>query len=351
MTQHARLSASKSHRWINCPASIYACKDISDSPGAAALEGTKAHAIVEKMLKNEPYECNDAEMLQHCQYYVDYVLSFPGELRVEQRVSYAHLTSVAVDEKQNEDSFGTADAVVESKEYIDVFDFKYGLSKVNAIENSQMLLYGLGLQTNKKLRLHIIQPRIDWVSTWEPSLEYIEQFVSRVQQAAKEIQSSYKGVQVKFDAGSWCKYCPLRYTCKTYAAYSLYDFDRMEDATLNDEDIAVLLSKAKHLRAFLDGVEHYALMRAQQGFTIPGFELGYGREGNRKWSEDHNVVGVLGEEAYKRELRSPTEIEKKYPKKKYQELWGSLEQMIVRAPAKQVLVPVDPTSDFDDIGE
>ena len=42
---HALLSASASQRWLNCTASVLACKDLLDNAGEAAQKGTEVHEL------------------------------------------------------------------------------------------------------------------------------------------------------------------------------------------------------------------------------------------------------------------------------------------------------------------
>ena len=44
---HAILSASSSHRWLNCPPSALLCADREDMGSSFAREGTDAHALCE----------------------------------------------------------------------------------------------------------------------------------------------------------------------------------------------------------------------------------------------------------------------------------------------------------------
>ena len=54
MAKHAFLSASASHRWINCPPSAKLCESIKDESSPYAQEGTDCHELcaylVEKAL-------------------------------------------------------------------------------------------------------------------------------------------------------------------------------------------------------------------------------------------------------------------------------------------------------------
>ena len=45
MASHAFLSASSSHRWLNCPPSAKLCEQFPDETSTYALEGTEAHEL------------------------------------------------------------------------------------------------------------------------------------------------------------------------------------------------------------------------------------------------------------------------------------------------------------------
>ena len=51
MGKHALLSASSSHRWLNCPPSARLCEQYEDRGSNYAAEGTDAHALGEYKLK------------------------------------------------------------------------------------------------------------------------------------------------------------------------------------------------------------------------------------------------------------------------------------------------------------
>jgi hypothetical protein len=51
MGKHALLSASSSHRWMNCPPSARLCETYEDKGSGYAAEGTDAHSLCEYKLK------------------------------------------------------------------------------------------------------------------------------------------------------------------------------------------------------------------------------------------------------------------------------------------------------------
>ena len=51
MGNHAILSASSSHRWMNCPPSVRLTEHMSDNGSVYATEGSEAHALCEYKLR------------------------------------------------------------------------------------------------------------------------------------------------------------------------------------------------------------------------------------------------------------------------------------------------------------
>lgn len=60
MGKHALLSASSSHRWLNCPPSARLCERYEDRGSDYAAEGTDAHTLCEYKLR-----CALGEDLSH----------------------------------------------------------------------------------------------------------------------------------------------------------------------------------------------------------------------------------------------------------------------------------------------
>ena len=51
MGDHALLSASSSHRWLNCPPSARLCECYDDKGSNFAAEGSDAHSLCEYKLR------------------------------------------------------------------------------------------------------------------------------------------------------------------------------------------------------------------------------------------------------------------------------------------------------------
>src|SRR3989304_4281404 len=123
MSEHAKLSASGSHRWINCPGSVKAEEGFPNTTNKYAEEGILAHEIAAIKFRNHPsnYEIHGHEEInKHVDAYVSYVQNIlkdihneldklppthfaPYEFFVEQKVDYSHIAH---------EGFGTADVII-----------------------------------------------------------------------------------------------------------------------------------------------------------------------------------------------------------------------------------------------
>lgn len=342
--KHSHLSASSAHRWIKCPGSVGMSMDIPRQDSDASLEGTRAHEIAEMLLNGEtPVNC-DPDMLSHCEAFRDYVLAIPGQLNTEMKVKYGAVTEVH-EINGKPDSFGTADVIVIGDDGLHIVDFKYGMGKVYAEMNPQLMLYALGALDffyegyDGPVSLHIFQPRIDWVDVWQID-DRIYEWADEVKVAAKKVVDGIRNVGRYLEVGDHCTWCPARGSCPALSDDIL---DMFDNPHLEESDYAEILTKKKLIKNWLDSVEAAALLIVEAGGVIPGFKLGQGREGNRKWSG--SVDEILSTDVlYKTEVRTPSEIEKILPRRDNEAIWQELDQYIGREPAKQVLVP-DTTSE------
>lgn len=362
-TKHARLSASSAFRWINCPGSV-ALSDQCPAPASSSYadEGTLAHAIGElklrfvngeltkrqlnarmkPLLQNE-YYCG--EMEEATDYYAEAVIEAleaagdDAELMIEQQFRL---------DRWVPEGFGTSDAVVIGGGVIQVIDLKYGKGiKVNARNNPQLRLYGLGaanlfdsLYDFDTVRMTIIQPRLDHISTEElPLSELLAWAEDEVQPRAQMAMDGTDYTAV----GDWCRFCPAKAVCRKRAEYnlSIAKDDFRKPPLLSDEEIGEVLRRADELQHWVKDVGDYALEQALAGRQYDGWKLVEGRS-VRKYADDLKVAEALKaagyDEAmlYERKLYGISAMEKIVGKKRLEETLGDL---IIKPAGQPVLVP------------
>ena len=333
--QHAKLSASGSSRWLNCPGSVKAEEHFTDKSSSFADEGTVAHAVSEKILEGaDPRGLLDTypeptiniavtqEMLDYVQIYVDYVRSIPGERMIEVKVDFSDWVP---------EGFGTSDALIIDNDTLHVVDLKYGKGvAVYAENNSQAMLYALGAVADfgsiyniRQVKMAIVQPRLDNISEWEISVPDLLKWAEWVKERAELALTDNAPRVPSNKACQWCKAqatCPalLDLTHKTVAA----QFDDLTEVhTLSDEQLSFVLENKKLIEAWLSAVEKMVEERLLSGGEFTGFKLVEGRS-TRAWSDEEAVEGVLvealGDQAYTKKLLTPAAAEKALGKAKSQ---------------------------------
>ena len=352
MGAHAVLSASASHRWLVCTPSARLERQFPDKGSPYAAEGTTAHALAERTLKGylaggaAEVSCEDKEMQEAVQRYVDTCVEKIGAARhaspdakvlVEHRLDFSAFVP---------DGFGTGDMVIVSDGGLEICDLKYGKGvRVEADHNSQMMLYALGalaeygwLYDIGHVRMTIIQPRIDNISSWALSEAELLNWGAKVRRIAKE---AYEG-KGEYKPGDHCRFCKARAVCRAYAdaMKAHIDKDLKPGPELEDFEIADILEHAKEIKNWLDGVEAYAMGKALSGSKWPGMKLVAGRSA-RKITDEAAAAASLMAAGYSdiyrpRSLRTLTDLEKLCGKKKLAEVLGA---NIQRTKGKPALVP------------
>jgi hypothetical protein len=351
---HALLSASASSRWLACPPSARLTQDAPDSTSAYAEEGTRAHALAEKTLKliisggSGSVESDNGEMREAIQRYVDvctekmgeaYKASPDAQMMVEHHLDFSHWVP---------DGFGTGDMVIISDKTLEVVDLKYGKGvPVSAKGNTQMRLYALGalsefgiLYDFDRVRMTIVQPRLDSVSADELSYSDLIAWGDKVAPIAKE---AYAG-KGEFKAGRHCRFCKARATCRTLAKYELRSVkkDFTEAPELEDFEISEIVQKAQEITSWLRDVEAYALNEAIKGQEWPGLKVVEGRSKRIITDPDAAAESLLSEQysdedIYKpQELQTLTNLTKLVGKKRLNDIIG---KFIGKPKGKPTLVP------------
>ncbi len=351
---HALLSASSSHRWLECTPSAFIEREFEDSSSSAAQEGTVAHELCEHKLRlslNEESQLEYSELvvneMEICtDEYVAYVMEQIETLRqsneepvvlIEQRLNFS---------KYVPEGFGTGDCVLIANNRLHIVDFKYGKGiLVNAEDNSQMKLYALGalemfgvLYDIEEISMTIFQPRRDNVSTWTiPISELLEWAETELKEKA-DLASKGEG---NFVCGDHCTFCRANVRCRARAEekLKLAELEFKNPTLLEDFEIEEILKVLPDLTKWASSIESYALTSAiSNGKVWNGFKLVEGRS-NRKIADEEKATTLLQDNGYKDIFRTSlltlTDLEKLVGKKKFNEILGDL---IIKPKGKLTLV-------------
>ena len=354
-TKHAVLSASSSERWLNCPPSARLCEAYEDKGSDYAAEGTDAHALAESRLKQalgipteDPVESltwYNAEMEDCAQGYAAYVVELLETAKqtcsdpvvmIEQRVDFSRWVP---------GGFGTGDCICIAEGLLNIVDLKYGAGiEVSADHNPQMMLYALGaleifdgIYDIDTVRMTIYQPRKSNISIFEMSKDALLTWADT--ELTEKARLAYEG-QGNFSCGEWCRFCKAKAECRERAIYNLrlaqYDF--LNPALLQDEEIADILGRIDALTSWASDVKEYALQQAISGKEWTGWKLVEGRS-NRKYTSEADVAAAVesvGLDPYERKVLGVTAMQKLLGKTRFEEL---LSPYIEKPQGKPTLVP------------
>lgn len=372
--EHALLSASSAHRWLECPASAVAAEAYPPQDTAFTQEGTLAHEVAEWVasgkskhgpaLHKGTADGVTAEMLEHGRGYRDYIQEQTKDadavIMLERRVDFSDWVP---------DGFGTCDCIIIQGDTMTVIDYKYGVGvPVSAKDNPQLRLYALGALNDygiaydvEHIEMHIYQPRINNISTDTTTaaelLEWADKTVKPIAQKAAKGKGGYK-------AGAHCKFCPHAGKCrtltKTCTEYVETHSLRVAIPTLAPHEVAEVLAMEPLVTLWLKRVKEQALSTLLSGGEVPGYKAVEGKLGNRKWADEMQVAQTLRDAGYSEEdyttvsILSPAGMDKAIGKNKAAELLGGL---ITRAPGAPTIAPADDkrpayttADDFEEIG-
>jgi len=393
---HALLSASSSKQWLNCPPSARLQEGFPNESSSYAEEGTFAHSVCEYKVKKYLHErvtrpqseqWYTEEIDEITDVYAEFVISVIEQMKlngceplvlVEERVDYSHIAP---------SGFGTADMLIIGKDengrgLLHICDFKAGQGVfVDADHNSQMMLYALGglaaygyLYDIEIVRMTIIQPRLENISTFESTREKLEAWGESIRATAK-LAYEGKGEQ---KPGDWCRFCRAKPVCRACAEEALslarnefLDLDigvfaesempvtDTEESDITaaynpDQNTAVfrqpglipfseleeILPTLNRISSWIEAVFAFVTSEAiQHGVPVKGYKVVEGRS-KRIFTDQKAVVQTAMDngytDLYKQQLISLTEFEKLMGKKRFSELLGDY---VVKPPGKLALVP------------
>ena len=340
------------------------------------------------MRRPQSEEFYTEELEQSTDAYYEFVVGVIEEMKrngceplvlVEERVDYSHIAP---------SGFGTADMLIlghdaEGRGILHICDYKNGKGVfVDAQHNSQMMLYAIGalhaygyIYPIEIVRMSIIQPRLDNISTYEYSREELEAWGESIKPTAKMAYEG-KGEQ---KAGDWCRFCrakPVCRACKEEApslcreefldldAGAFAEGPRADPADVEESDTTAqytpdlsaptfkqpglvsldelreILPTLNRISSWMESVFAFISSEAiNHGVPIKGYKIVEGRS-KRVFTDTKAVVETATQngytDLYKQQLISLTEFEKMMGKKKFAELLG---EYVVKPPGKLALVP------------
>ena len=355
MAEHAVLSASGSHRWLNCTPSARLELEFENTGSEAAREGTAAHALCEHKLKRalhmrsrRPASDYDSDEMEECtDAYVDFVMEQYEAAKqvcedpvilIEQRLDFSCYVP---------DGFGTGDCLIISDDRLHIIDFKYGMGVlVEAENNPQMKLYALGalavydaLYDIREVSMTIFQPRRENVSTWTIPVEDLKAWAEN--ELKPRAKMAYDG-EGEYLPGEWCTFCRAAVRCRARAEekLKLAQTEFRMPPLLTDAEIEDILAVLPDLTKWANEIAAYALDAAlNHGKEWNGFKVVEGRS-VRKYRDEAAVAEAAKEAGYKDIYRQSliplTEMQRLMGKDKFEEILGGL---ITKAPGRPTLVP------------
>ena len=363
MGQHAVLSASGAHRWLECTPSARLEEGFEDRPSSSAREGTLAHEIAEAKLRNafieplpkrsfnsalkaftkrEEYQKEmDTLTDEYIGYIKELVLSAPTKpvVRAEVKVDFSKCVP---------EGFGTADCIIIRGNTLHIVDFKYGRNvAVHPEDNPQLKLYALGAIEGfgmffdiKIVRMHIFQPRnTEGGGVFSMDAEDLKAWGESIKPL---VDLAYMGAGEQ-KAGSWCGFCKARPICEKHAEkcreLAALDFKKPELLTL--EEVGAILQKARDVASWVKVLDEWALAEALKGVDIPGWKAVAGRK-TRTWTDMDTAFKKLTDSGideailWKKTPLTLAQVEDEIGKKDFATLVGD---MVTTSTGKPALVP------------
>ena len=330
--EHSPLGPSGAARWLACPASVSMSEGLTDTAGAAADEGTLCHEIGEAFLRLklegvefDPLEFKQhrhgqyysQELVRHAEAYADYCIEFTDEgdwYEIEQRYDLSAYVP---------DNFGRGDYMVYKPKALHLIDLKYGRVRVEAKNNPQLKLYGLGaieflksqgekLPMSRKVVLHVYQPRIGNFVSFNTTVGKLTQWGELV---VRPIAEEALAGSSRFKLGPHCKYCKAKLKCPEMMGFA-QDVATSE-FTLNSVASAKLVfSIASTLSSLVDEAKSLLYAKLMSGEGVDGLMLVEGTP-RRSWAADtETIVKAFEEYGYgmdvtlDKKVRALTTVEK-----------------------------------------
>lgn len=352
---HAPLPPSASSRWLACAPSMGYVKHLikrgvitKRKSGAAAERGTRIHELAEpaivKMIETGVAprmpkgaavdEWSEALMyVKHCHDL------WQNAVDVDDDAEYGvELKAIVTDE-----CWGSADFWVYAAKRLTVVDLKTGQETVYAKDNTQLLIYALGVirtklrdRTIREVEAMVYQPNGHGHEVPYDSHVYSEReltahsraIVSGIKEAVMFLEDAEDAdsYTARMNAGSHCTWCDALAVCPSAKRAALTTISAgfepvpvtsplPDPASLEAEQVAQILERAPMFSAWLEAVQVRAIELAQRGKEIPGFKV-VQKMTRRAWGKEHEPAVIAKRLGLKvadlftePRMRSPSQVE------------------------------------------
>ena len=320
--EHAKLSPSTAHRWMNCGGSLRLIDSMGDKgitmATPAMLEGTAAHELARRKLLKHNYKrfpgrgIITPESEKAVDKYIEIVLDLKGDsdMFVEKTVHYTDVV------------WGTSDVILTDYETLDVLDYKNGRIGVHVENNPQLMIYAAAalrelddLETIEKVNIHIVQPQGLGVPEWQTQRLTVREVLAWSDAVLEEALTA---VDIgNLNAGPHCEYCPAQSVCEAFPAYAL----KLARKDFSVHDLSEILSMTPAIISWLDQTQEAALDELKAGREVTGYKLVNART-HRKWSTDDSAKFAKKLRGIKKDrwtntitsILTPSQMEKSEPK-------------------------------------
>jgi len=331
--KHLTIGGSTAARTLGCPAWINKSKDVPKRPGgSAALEGSMHHEIMElcQTTSTRPWDHLGFEYTE-----AGTTLTFDEDHLDLSNIAFGAtnelLKELDIDELEIEPfveiipdvAGGSIDMIGLSldRKTLLILDYKFGRVKVSPEENAQMMFYALAAQTDpktsdlfdkvEKLVLVIVQPRHSGVVfRWDTDIKRLNTYAKQLNTSIANVSEATKG-----SPGAHCKWCPAEAFCpekrqETLVASTL--------GTRSHNELIASAAAVQEVEAWVKATKEALYMQMTTGIVVPGWKI-VEKKATRKWINpvlaETAMVEVLGDSAFKKELLSAAQMEKKLKKK------------------------------------
>jgi hypothetical protein len=267
-----------------------------------------------KSIKNLTLEQNLA--LNLCFNYVCNYIDFDCDVFTERTFTKKEeINNLLINKK------GTVDLIVHNKatSTLHIFDYKLGYKKVDVYKNQQLTFYAMLVLNEFKtanieienIIIHIIQPRVHNIGSFQRSLEEINNFEISINEIIEKI--THKNPEYKPSEES-CTYCKCKKYCPNLAALVIDITNASRAPALTQEQKKYMLDNKSLVLKMFDLVEEEVVKDLQNNKNFFNYYLK--TKTVRAYNEE--TVNILesryGREIYTQKLLGITELERKYGK-------------------------------------